>query len=195
MPVVAMSADKGLLARWRIAVDEDFIITGKLAEIPGGAVVLLDAGLFRGMTDADKRLAALCKERRVILADPAPAQSRGLAALQAGCAGYCHAYTEPSLLRQVIAVVHSGEVWVGKELLGRLLGALNDRLPATTETWREALTERERDVAQLAASGLANKEIADQLDITVRTVKAHLTNAFAKLGVRDRVQLTLRLRR
>ena len=55
------------------------------------------------------------------------------------------------------------------------------------------LTESERQVAALAAEGLANKEIAQTLFVTVHTVEAHLSNTYAKLGVRSRAQLARRL--
>ncbi|MCH8282968.1 MAG: helix-turn-helix transcriptional regulator, partial [Chloroflexi bacterium] len=57
------------------------------------------------------------------------------------------------------------------------------------------LTERERAVALAVAEGRSNKEVARLLDITERTVKAHLGAAFRKLGVRDRMQLVLKLSR
>jgi DNA-binding NarL/FixJ family response regulator len=53
----------------------------------------------------------------------------------------------------------------------------------------EALTTRERQVATLAAEGLSNREIAEQLVVTVKTVEWHLKNSFQKLGVRSRTQL------
>ncbi|UUA74872.1 helix-turn-helix transcriptional regulator [Cellvibrio sp. QJXJ] len=53
------------------------------------------------------------------------------------------------------------------------------------------LTGRERAVAELVAAGKTNKEVARELDITERTVKAHLGASFEKLGVRDRLQLAL----
>jgi len=56
------------------------------------------------------------------------------------------------------------------------------------------LTPTERSVADLAAEGLANKEIARALHITVHTVETHLSSAYAKLGVRSRSQLASRLR-
>src|SRR5262249_51258600 len=55
------------------------------------------------------------------------------------------------------------------------------------------LTPTERRVAELAADGLANKEIASRLHITVRTVEEHLKNTYAKLGIRSRAQLARRL--
>jgi DNA-binding NarL/FixJ family response regulator len=57
----------------------------------------------------------------------------------------------------------------------------------------EDLTPTERRVAELAADGLANKEIATALFVTVRTVEEHLRKAYAKLGIRSRTQLARRL--
>jgi len=62
------------------------------------------------------------------------------------------------------------------------------RAPQTGE-----LTPAERRVAELAADGLANKEIAQALFVTVRTVEVHLKHAYAKLGIRSRTQLARRL--
>ena len=56
------------------------------------------------------------------------------------------------------------------------------------------LTARELSVAEMVASGSNNREIASDLEITERTVKAHLTAIFEKLGVRDRVQLAIKVR-
>ena len=57
--------------------------------------------------------------------------------------------------------------------------------------WSVSLTEREREVAIAVAQGASNKEIARQLDITERTIKAHVGAILEKLGVRDRLQLSL----
>ena len=193
MPVVFVTADAGLLARWRLAVPAEPIVLARPEDLPRpgrGEVVLLDAGL----APAPEGLELLAQGRRLVLADPAPDEARGLAALAAGCFGYCHAYADPGLLRQILDVVAGGEVWVGRELLTRLLGSLGARLPQAGTAWRTNLTEREQAVAEWAAAGLSNKEIAARLDITVRTVKAHLSQIFAKLGVRDRLQLVVYMR-
>ncbi len=57
--------------------------------------------------------------------------------------------------------------------------------------WAQTLTEREREVAKAVAQGASNKEIARQLDITERTIKAHVGAILEKLGARDRLQLSL----
>ena len=59
--------------------------------------------------------------------------------------------------------------------------------------WRQALTQREVEIATLAAHGASNLSIASQCGITERTVKAHLSAVFEKLNVTDRLQLALRV--
>lgn len=127
-----------------------------------------------------------------------PSEAEALHALQAGARGYLHALSPPELLTQAALVTGNQGIWVPAGLLSKVLGAA-----FTTLGGRESLpvdslamlTERERAVALAVAEGRSNKEVARLLDITERTVKAHLGAAFRKLGVRDRMQLVLRLSR
>lgn len=125
-----------------------------------------------------------------------PCQEEALATLGAGARGYCHALATPEMLRQVALVVAAGGLWIGAELMGRILGATAAALPAAEAggALLAELTEREREVAREVARGATNKEAARRLGITERTVKAHLGSVFEKLGVRDRLQLVLRLK-
>jgi DNA-binding NarL/FixJ family response regulator len=133
----------------------------------------------------------------VVLADD-PNERVVLEALAAGAAGCCNSHAAPAVLGQVALVVGNGGLWVGQSLLSQLVGATTRRLEALGETsaagdWSASLSAREAQVARLVAEGAANKEIAARLTITERTVKAHLTAIFEKLGVRDRLQLSLRV--
>ncbi len=125
-----------------------------------------------------------------------PGDDQGLAALGAGVVGYCNGHAAPAVLRLVANTVRNGGLWVGQSLLQRLLGGIARAAaakfdPPELSAWASGLTEREIEVARAAASGLGNKEIAGQLDITERTVKAHLGSVFDKLKLRDRMHLTL----
>ncbi|WP_295538657.1 response regulator transcription factor [uncultured Pseudacidovorax sp.] len=119
----------------------------------------------------------------------------GAAVLQAGAGGFCHVYAPLPTVRQALQVVASGELWVGRDLLTRLLRMLDDRPApqAAAAAWARGLTQREREVAELASLGEANDAIAERLGITARTVKAHLSTVFDKLDVADRLQLALRV--
>lgn len=134
----------------------------------------------------------------VVLLSDVPEEAQVLEALALGAAGCCNSRAAPEVLRQVAVVVSNGGLWVGQSLLRQLVGATSRRLgqlprDAENDDWRPLLSEREAQVARLVANGASNKEIADRLAITERTVKAHLTAIFEKLAVRDRLQLSLRV--
>lgn len=128
----------------------------------------------------------------VVLAD-VPDEEDALAALGAGASGYCNGHAAPEVLRQVATVVENGGLWVGQRLMQRLLAGTARLAPAPSgnASWRNGLTPREIEVAQAVAQGASNKEIARQFEITERTVKAHVGALLDKLGVRDRLQLSL----
>jgi DNA-binding NarL/FixJ family response regulator len=99
---------------------------------------------------------------------------------------------------KAIRAVHAGEAWIERAVMGRLL----DRLAASVDArpagpgrqpngGEDVLSKRERDVANLAATGLRNKEIAQRLGIREKTVKAHLVSVFRKLQLRRRLQLAV----
>ena len=132
----------------------------------------------------------------VVLSDQ-PTDEEAMAAFSAGARGYCNTHATAQLLRQVAAVVLQGGLWIGESLMQRLVSATS-RLQAADstvfppdESWSNGLTDREKQVASTLARGASNKEIARSLDITERTVKAHVGAVLEKLQVRDRLQLSL----
>lgn len=132
----------------------------------------------------------------IILADE-PSESLVMQALEAGAAGCCNTHAAPEVLQQVAVVAENGGLWVGRTLMQHVL-ASTQRILAQKEKppeadWSSLLSEREIAVARLVAQGASNKEVARQLDVVERTVKAHLTAIFEKLHVRDRLQLSLRI--
>jgi DNA-binding NarL/FixJ family response regulator len=112
-------------------------------------------------------------------------------ALGAGASGFVIKNTDPGQLLHGIRVVAGGEALLSPGLTRRLVARLVDRGP-NRQVNAEALaqlTEREREVAGLAAYGMSNDEIAEHLVISPATAKTHVSRAMAKLGARDRAQL------
>lgn len=133
----------------------------------------------------------------VVLADD-PNESMVLKSLELGALGCCNTHAAAVVLRQVALVVSHGGLWIGQSLLQQLLGSTSRSLAGRADRppradWGKLLSEREVEVARLVAGGSSNKEIANQLSVTERTIKAHLTAIFEKLGLRDRLQLSLRV--
>lgn len=109
---------------------------------------------------------------------------RIVAALDAGAVGYLLKDADPEDVLHGIRAVSRGESPIHPRAARQLLGARSG-------SSQVQLTSRESEVLQLVKEGLANKQIARRLDISERTVKAHLTSAFARIGVSDRTQAAL----
>lgn len=112
-------------------------------------------------------------------------QTRILAALEAGADGYLLKHADPDHIIDAVRSAADGEAPLDPQA-ARVL--INSRAMSGAST---AMTDRERQVLILVRDGLANKQIARRLEISERTVKAHLTNIFQRLGVRDRTQAAL----
>jgi DNA-binding NarL/FixJ family response regulator len=112
--------------------------------------------------------------------------------MESGASGYLHYLAVEQVLLQASQVVQLGGLWLGADLMRQLVFATANTLNTTqTTTLLHLLTLREKSVAEAVAAGKTNKEVARDLDITERTVKAHLSAVFEKLEVRDRLQLVL----
>lgn len=111
---------------------------------------------------------------------------RIVGALDAGALGYLLKDAEPDEVLQGIRAVARGESPINPRAARELLGSRR-----TTGTAAADLTPREREVLALVRQGLANKQIARRLGISERTVKAHLTSTFQRIGVVDRTQAAL----
>lgn len=133
----------------------------------------------------------------IVLSDQ-PSDAGAGQSFAAGASGYCNSHAAPSVLEQISAVVGQGGVWLGQDLLQRLMVGTSALLKRTGKTVSDdlkqyGLTERELEVTRKVAAGASNREIAEDLKVTERTVKAHLSTIFIKLQVRDRLQLSLKV--
>jgi DNA-binding NarL/FixJ family response regulator len=149
-------------------------------------VVLSDAFNFSQIT---KWVAA---GARVIALTQTEDSRQAKQALEVGANGYLHYLAAIPVLQQVGQVVEVGGLWLGVDLMRQLVFATATIINSAPEINQlDLLSAREQDVAKAVAAGKSNKEVAKELDITERTVKAHLSAVFEKLQVRDRLHLVL----
>jgi DNA-binding NarL/FixJ family response regulator len=162
-------------------------------------VILVDLTLpglrgVRGLRDIQR----VCPSTKIVALTDASTDSEGVLALKAGVRGYCGRTIEPEHLVKAVTAVQKGEIWAPRKLVPGLLAELLSLIDSSKrKLLRSAgarlgrLTARQRVVADLISGGASNKEIAERLKISERTVKAHLTEAFRNVGVSDRLQLAL----
>ncbi|NGO69778.1 response regulator [Streptomyces boncukensis] len=117
-----------------------------------------------------------------------------LRALRAGASGFLGKGLQPRELCEAIRLVARGDALLSPKatrgLIARFL-AQPDRTDSAVPELLEVLTEREREIVSLVASGLSNEEIAERLYLAQSTVKTHVKRAMAKLSARDRAQLVV----
>jgi DNA-binding NarL/FixJ family response regulator len=115
-------------------------------------------------------------------------------ALRSGASGFLGKGSRPDVLIDAIRTVARGDALLSpaatRGLIARFL-TLADRAPAVMPNLLAALTEREREIVALVATGMSNAEIAEQLTLSPLTVKTHANHAMTKLGARDRAQLVV----
>lgn len=181
--------------RWLLAFPQARVVSSFVAAVEGcraGATVWS----FHQRVDQLREFLIECPKGRCVVLSLKPGRQEGLRAFEAGARGYCHALATPDMLQDVAFVVERGGMWVGEELMSdavRRIGTLVEPGPKIVGV--EELTQRECDVGRSLVNGLSNREIANELAITERTVKAHLATMFEKLQVRDRLQLAIQLGR
>ncbi|MGJ0486683.1 MAG: LuxR C-terminal-related transcriptional regulator [Methylomicrobium sp.] len=121
----------------------------------------------------------------------------------AGCYGYCEVDVAAELLPKAVNSILKGDVWMPRQLIPKVIDMLAKLSLPVNQAYKpsgekkkalDILTHREIDVAKMLSEGLSNKSIASMLNISERTVKAHLTSIFQKLEVQDRLQLALFLK-
>ena len=195
---VFMTARPQPIPRWLEAFPDALVLCGQSASQSNPAL-LADASVIWlhvsevGMTGADwvRDVRAQAEHVPIVVLSNVPEDEQGMAVLAAGATGYSSALTLPEVLRQVDNVVEHGGLWVGPQLMRRFMQGLAARNTSSPASVLDSLSQRERQVAEAASRGSSNKEIARVMGITERTVKAHLSAAFEKLDVRDRMQLAL----
>lgn len=153
-------------------------------------VVLMDLSMPGvGGIEATRRIAAEAPSVQVVVLTSFMDRERIVEALSAGAIGYLLKDAEPEELIRGIHTAARGESPLDPRAARTMLGAQHAPDPL------DVLTDREREVLVLVAEGLPNKQIGRRLEISEKTVKAHLTSIFRGIGVTDRMQAGLWARR
>jgi DNA-binding NarL/FixJ family response regulator len=154
-----------------------------LSERPDVVLMDLEMPVLDGI-EATRRITAEVEGAAVVILTSFSDRERILRALDAGAVGYLLKDAEPDELVRGIFAAARGESPLAPKAAHAVLRARSEEQFVT-------LSPREREVLALVAQGLQNKHIARQLEISEKTVKAHLTSVFSQIGATDRTQAAL----
>jgi DNA-binding NarL/FixJ family response regulator len=202
MAILLSSADSSVVLRWADLLNGHFETEkvhslGELKKMCASRKfdaillhrMLIDISAFSG-------LLSLSPAARFFLLSDRPDEEEALLFLKMGIVGYGNTYISSPRLIEALRVITNGGVWLGQKVIQRLImdtsvkaKANDEKVPPGPEMAK--LTRAERNIAELVARGNSNLEIAADLNITERTVKAHLTSIYAKTKTGNRLNLAL----
>lgn len=121
--------------------------------------------------------------------------SEAIELFKMGIKGYLESDIPLVSLEQAITTIQQGNVWIGHDIMRALICGVHNvnNDDPTAEQWNHHLTARETEAANALLQGKSNKEIAEIMDISERTVKSHIRNLFDKFDVNDRLALVIKI--
>ena len=167
-------------------------VTGPGAlQSPGLALVVIDAACTDHLFDLLGTFRRARSRLRLIVVGLEEDQGYISRVIGAGAKGYLtHGATEAEI-RMAVEIVLDGSVWAPRKVMARLLEAARGGNPDSANQGQPTFTPREREVLTLLIAGRPNREIAKMLDIDEGTVKAHVGRLMRKVGVENRIALTM----
>lgn len=155
-------------------------------------VVLMDLVMPRlDGVSATRQVKSLSTEVKVIALTSFTEDDKVFPAIQAGASSYLLKDVSPDDLVDAIRAVHRGEARLHPDIARKLMEQVAQQTSQPREVQFEDLTDREREVINLVAKGRSNQEIANELVISDKTVKTHVSNILGKLQLEDRTQLAI----
>ena len=155
--------------------------------------VIMDLGLpsMDGI-EATKRIKAFSQNIKVLVLTSHNSEEEVIASLRAGANAYCSKDVNPDSLAQIVKSVVEGAAWFDPKVAHIVLNAAANDQNKLKSLDEFNLTDREKQVLMYLREGDSNSEIAKKLQVSINTVKVHVSSIIQKLGVEDRTQAAIK---
>jgi len=154
-------------------------------------LILLGSRGSQNLFDLMAGLKAARPDLRILVTGMGTDDETILKALAAGAKGYVDEAASPAEFAQAIHIVHQGSVWAPRRVLSTFIERVTSSPGRIFPAGRVVFTDREKEVLELLVAGRSNKEIGSVLGIEERTVKAHVAKLMRKVGVQNRIALSV----
>ncbi|HZU42564.1 MAG TPA: response regulator transcription factor [Terriglobales bacterium] len=175
--------------------EDDFDLTSAtLADLsaqPNIDLVLLGSRGGQNLFDVMAAMKAARPDLKIIVTGSGADEETILKAITAGAKGYVDEAAGPADFVQAIRMVHQGSVWAPRHVLSMFIERVSSSPGRIFPAGRVAFTDREKEVLEMLVAGRSNKEIGAALGIEERTVKAHVAKLMRKVGVQNRIALSV----
>ena len=163
----------------------------QLSTEQGIDIVLLGSRGDQNLFDLMASLKASRPDLRIIVTGSGADEETILKAIAAGAKGYVEEAATPEEFVQAMRIVHQGSVWAPRRVLSMFIERVTANPGRIFPAGRVTFTDREKEVLELLVAGRSNKEIGAALGIEERTVKAHVAKLMRKVGVQNRIALSV----
>jgi len=175
--------------------EQDFeLVSSSVAELAHQEnidLVLLGSRGGPNLFDVMASLKAARPDLRIIVTGSGADDETILKAIAAGAKGYVDEAAAPSEFTQAIRMVNLGSVWAPRRVLSMFIERVSSSPGRIFPAGRVTFTDREKEVLEMLVAGRSNKEIGAALGIEERTVKAHVAKLMRKVGVQNRIALSV----
>ena len=154
-------------------------------------LVLLGNRSGQNLFDVMASLKASRPDLRIIVTGAGMDEETILKAIAAGSKGYVDEAASAAEFVQAIRIVHQGSVWAPRRVLSMFIERVSSSPGRIFPAGRVTFTDREKEVLEMLVAGRSNKEIGAALGIEERTVKAHVAKLMRKVGVQNRIALSV----
>ena len=163
----------------------------EIATIVSIDLILLGSRGSLNLFDLMASLKASRPDLRILVTGTGADDEMILKALAAGAKGYVDEAATPAEFVQAIQIVNQGSVWAPRRVLSMFIERVTTSPGRIFPAGRVVFTDREKEVLELLVAGRSNKEIGKALGIEERTVKAHVAKLMRKVGVQNRIALSV----
>ena len=154
-------------------------------------LVLLGNRNGQNLFDVMASLKASRPDLRIIVTGAGMDEETILKAIASGSKGYVDEAASASEFVQALRIVHQGSVWAPRRVLSMFIERVSSSPGRIFPNGRVSFTDREKEVLEMLVAGRSNKEIGSALGIEERTVKAHVAKLMRKVGVQNRIALSV----
>jgi DNA-binding NarL/FixJ family response regulator len=162
-----------------------------IATLPNIDLVLLGNRSGQNLFDVMASLKASRPDLRIIVTGAGMDEESILKAIASGAKGYVDEAASATEFVQAIRIVHQGSVWAPRRVLSMFIERVSSAPGRIFPAGRVTFTDREKEVLEMLVAGRSNKEIGAALGIEERTVKAHVAKLMRKVGVQNRIALSV----
>jgi DNA-binding NarL/FixJ family response regulator len=162
-----------------------------ISTLQGIDLVLLGSRAGQNLFDVMASLKAARPDLRIIVTGAGIDEETILKAIASGAKGYVDEAATPAEFVQAIRIVNQGSVWAPRRVLSMFIERVSSSPGRIFPAGRVTFTDREKEVLEMLVAGRSNKEIGAALGIEERTVKAHVAKLMRKVGVQNRIALSV----